>query len=173
LATVVGAALLAAAGCSSSLEPVKGVVRLDGNPLEGATVTLVSESGTETYMGTTDSKGEFALTSSDGRAGAKAGTYKAVVIKSGSKGEPMAPGDPNAMKMMEKEAKPGPPKPGGPSAPRAPGMSGPGKGGPAAPPGPKTDLPTVYASAETTPFKGIKIPTADKQPIALDLKSNP
>jgi len=169
LATVIGVGTLVATGCnSSSAVGTKGVVKLDGNPLEGAMVTFVSENGSDAYSGKTDAKGEFTLVGTDGKSGAKPGTYKVTVIKVATSNVAMSPGDAgamNAMKDMEKGTKSAP---GAPKAPLAPGgkAAGGGAGG-----GVHTDLPVIYATADTTPFKGIKVP-AD-QPIVLELKTNP
>lgn len=167
LATVFAGVTLVATGCSSGLVSTKGVVKLDGNPVEGATVTFVAESGNDTYVGTTDAKGEFSLYSTDRKSGAKEGTYKVIVTKSPNKGEPMKPGDPGAMTAMEKEAHPDPSKSGAAGGPKVPMMAGGKKG--AVAPGVQSELPLVYANADTTPFKGIKVPSSE--PIVLDLKS--
>jgi len=52
-------------GCDDN-SSVKGVVKLDGTPVEGATVTFVSEDGNSTYIGVSDASGNFTLTSSTG-----------------------------------------------------------------------------------------------------------
>jgi hypothetical protein len=149
-------------------------VTLDGSPVEGASVTFVSESGTETYSGGTDSKGEFSLFGTDQKSGVKPGTYKVVVTKTTQKGEAMAPASPGEAggaqqkEMMNAGKDPkSPPKtktgPGGmPMMPVGPGAAG-------KPSGVKTELPVIYASAETTPLK-VTIPS-DSKSISIELKS--
>jgi len=157
------AMFIAATGCDSK-KPVQGIVKLDGEPVGNATLTFVSEVGSDTYMGVSDSKGEFTITSADGKPGIKAGTYRIVVVKYESSGEAlkMDPTDPTAIKKMETESK---------GDPKTKGFVGP-PGAPKSSSGriPKSQLPTVYATADSTPLKGIKIPP-DTQPFVVELKS--
>jgi hypothetical protein len=75
---------LIALGCSgaNSPVPVKGVVKLDGNPLAGATVTFMpaGDSG-RPATGETDQEGVFRLTSLKKDDGAFPGEYRVVVTK--------------------------------------------------------------------------------------------
>jgi hypothetical protein len=169
LTVLLVAGLGTVAGCGGN-EPVKGVVKLDGTPVEGATVTFVSEDGKATFSGTTDAAGEFTLAGTDGKAGAKPGTYKVMVTKMSANAEPMAPPNPGDMKeakaeMMEGAKEAAKPKAGGPRRPMGPGGM---MGGGMISPGVRTELPVVYASTETTPIK-VTVPSG--QPIAIDLKS--
>jgi hypothetical protein len=92
------AIFLVGCGGSSKLNPVKGVVLLKGQPLSGATVTLVSagaDSATKDFpTGTTKEDGTFSV-STGGVAGAPAGSYKVTIAAmqpSADKGEGMAVG---------------------------------------------------------------------------------
>lgn len=154
-------------GCAPKVAAVKGVVTLDGQPVEGANVTFVSEDGSTSYSGFTDASGNCTLDTEPGKE-AKPGTYKIVVIKTPKVDSPgeITPGSPEAVKQMQKEAK-GATKIGG-SVPKVgiPGMNMPGKGAPV-----KTELPVIYSSVATTPLSA-KLPP-DTQPIPIELKSKP
>jgi len=65
-------------GGEGKLYPVEGTVTLDGQPLEGATVTFAN--GPVTGSALTTASGKFKLISA-GKEGVPAGTYKVVVIK--------------------------------------------------------------------------------------------
>lgn len=174
LGWVGGIALAALVGCSDSKVAVKGVVKVDGNAVEGAVVTFVSEDGKETFTGTSGPSGEFTLSGTEGKAGAKPGTYKVTVVKTSARGEPMTPENmQQAQKEMQAASKGGKQVGGGPGMPMAPmgpgGMMGGGMmGGMGQAPGIKTELPVVYASAETTPIK-VTLPSAG--PVVIELKS--
>jgi len=82
--------IVAVVGCGKQTGPrvqfVKGVVTLDGQPLEGATVSLTPKAGSTGLpaYGITTAGGEFVLTSARGgavRAGAVAGDYLVTVKK--------------------------------------------------------------------------------------------
>jgi len=163
-------AALVATGCESKVG-LKGVVTMDGAPLEGATVTFVPESGSssDTAAATTDAKGEFILYSLDKKSGVKAGSYKVTVIKVTAKGEAMSPPSPDnpgnfkeVRKEMETSGK-GKGAPGMQGGARVVGMAGQSGGGV------KTELPVIYASAETTPIK-VTVPPPN-QPMVIELKS--
>lgn len=154
-------AILLLAGCGPSLVEVKGVVKLDGAPVEGATVTFASEDGKQLYTGFTDAGGNFALSQS-GTLGVLAGNYKVIVVKS--------PLDPKAnmaidsadfAKTMAKETKgkgSGVMIAGGPGKMMSPTGSGPAPI--------KSDLPVKYAAATTSQLTA-KVPSDG--PIVLDL----
>ena len=165
------ASCFALTGCGTKYSEVKGVVKLDGSPVEGATVTLVSDDGKKSYAGVTDASGNFAILSGD-KPGAPAGSYKVLVIKNKSvaglgEGGMVAGGD-SYMKMMkgnQKEAEKESTK----------GMKG--SIGPApvsmAPQGAaavKSDLPGTYGAAASTPLT-VTVPT--NGPVTLELKSKP
>jgi hypothetical protein len=82
--------IIAAVGCGKQTGPqvqfVKGIVTLDGQPLEGAAVALTPTAGSTGLpaYGLTTAGGEFVLTSSRGgavRAGAVVGDYFVTVKK--------------------------------------------------------------------------------------------
>lgn len=87
---------LASAGCGSAEEPppfqeelvpTAGTVTLDGQPLAGATLTFIPESGGETASGFTDAEGRFELStlaanlSADERKGLVPGQYRVIVSR--------------------------------------------------------------------------------------------
>ena len=88
--------LLTTAGCLgcqggglSGLVPCSGIVTLDGNPVEGATVLLVpGGSGDQrNAIGITDSAGKFRMTTLKENDGAFPGTYAVTVTKYEQSGE--------------------------------------------------------------------------------------
>lgn len=172
LGVIVGAACLMS-GCNSDSK-VTGVVKLDGNPIEGATVTFVSEDGKNTFSGSSDASGNFTVSGPTKSSSIPSGTYKVLVVKppkgSGG-GGPIDPSSPDYVQQMKKEKeeadKAATPK--GMPKGMPPGMKMPGAP-PAAPPI-RSDLPTIYAALTTTPLS-VKVPP-DSSPIVLDLKSKP
>ena len=58
---------------------------MDGQPVEGAAVTFISEDGNRSYTGSTDASGTFSLSSAN-EVGALPGKYKVVVIEQGRSG---------------------------------------------------------------------------------------
>jgi len=166
LLTLIVATTLLWTGCGPKAAAVKGVVTLDGQPVEGANVTFVSEDGSTSYTGFTDASGNCTLDWGQGKE-TKAGTYKIIVIKAPKVDLPgeITPGSPEAMKQMQSETK-GATKVGGGTKAGIPGMKMPGKGAPV-----KTELPVIYSSAATTPLNA-KLPP-DSQPIPIELKSKP
>lgn len=170
--------LISITGCSGGpkLVPVEGFVKLDGKPVEGATVTFLAENGSTTFSGTTDAAGHFALQSGD-KIGAIPGTYKVTVLKSTTKPSAEAPDPGDAgMKQMKKdgEAAEKDRKAQGPDMKMKMGMMGGMKSGPkpggSSSPSLKSELPQVYAVGMSTPLKAT-VPS-DK-PIELELKSKP
>lgn len=96
---------LALGGCGASglpsTVPVTGTVTLDGTPVDGATVNLLSDVGNRVASGKTDASGKFSLKTIVGSQsvdGAIVGGHGVAVLKAESSGEPM--GDPR--EMMEK-----------------------------------------------------------------------
>lgn len=59
----------------------KGVVTLDGDPVEGASIVLMQDSGEYFARGISDSSGRFSLDAFEGKPGAVPGDYKAQVSK--------------------------------------------------------------------------------------------
>lgn len=66
------------------LTPVSGAVRLDGKPLERATVIFVPVGATKGRgpFGVTDAEGKYSLQTANGGEGAAAGDYVVIVTKS-------------------------------------------------------------------------------------------
>src|SRR5262249_16014435 len=74
-----GALVLAAAGCANKIK-VKGVVTLDGSPIQGAVVTFIPEGGAgQSASGTTQKDGSFALGSLKENDVVLPGNYKVTV----------------------------------------------------------------------------------------------
>lgn len=162
-------------GCGSGLSPVSGVVTIDGKPVEGATVTFVSDDGKQAASGQTDKDGNFTL-SEGGVPGARSGSYKVIVTKTKGTSAPGEGASPEDMaKAMKKAAEDdakaakGTSKPAGSDA--ASKMKAMMPSGGSAAPGAevKSELPAMYASTATTPLSA-KVPP-DNQPIRLELKS--
>lgn len=155
------ALVCAALGCSKTSKkyPVKGVVKLDGAPVAGATVTFLpdGEKG-QPASGMTDSQGNFTL-STNNVDGAMAGNYKVTISKTkaaeqagGSSGPPQGGGQNMAkgyLAMMAKRGGTG--KQGG-------GFTGSGA--------PKNELPAQYAEATTSALT-CKVPI--DEPITFNL----
>lgn len=154
--------LAALGGCGPSYHPVSGVVKLDGTPVDGATVTLVSDDGIKTYTGFTGADGTFTIASGP-KPGAIAGTYKVTVVKHAKVegGENMTPGGADYMKHMQKDAKIDK-KAVGPMPGVMPGTKAGSKGDP------DNLLPQVYSSTTSTPLTA-KVPVDGGQ-LVLDLK---
>ena len=78
---------------------VTGIVTLDGNPVEGATVTFVPAAGDRSAAGMTDASGKYALTTFEGGDGAGPGEYGVKIEKyaGGSAGEETGEGDEGMM----------------------------------------------------------------------------
>ena len=72
-------------GCSKGDRPAiakaAGIVTLDGNPVEGATVTFEPVNGGRPCFGTTDLEGRYAITSYEEGDGAPVGDHYVSVIK--------------------------------------------------------------------------------------------
>jgi hypothetical protein len=153
------AGILCLGGCGPKQVAVKGIVKLDGNPVEGATVDFVADDG-RSYSGFTDSGGNFTVMGPDQKSGVPAGTYKVTVVKNPASASGSAEvGKEDYFKQMEK------------------GMKEKAKAGPALmnpmlrqkTSGIKSELPIVYANKETTPIT-VTVPP-QTQPVPIDLKS--
>ncbi len=153
-------AVFSLTGCGASYVPVNGVVKLDGAPVEGATVVFTTEDGNHSFSGFTDANGEFSL-GGGAKPGALPGTYKVTVVKTGKvKGaEEMTPGGEDYVKHMQKDVKKDSTKP---TVGKIPGP-----GLPSQQAGVKSELPAVYATTSTTPLT-FKVPP-DTQPLLIDL----
>jgi hypothetical protein len=86
---IIGFSVLAFVGCSnpdSKYSKVEGTVTLDGQPVEGVTVTFYPvEQGLEGAVGRTNASGQFSLTSTgalQGGTGVLPGEYRVTVSKS-------------------------------------------------------------------------------------------
>ncbi|HEV3235650.1 MAG TPA: carboxypeptidase-like regulatory domain-containing protein [Gemmataceae bacterium] len=153
-----------ASGCNrSGLQSVKGVVTLDGQPVEGASVQFVLIGGEpRPAIGTTDKNGAFTLTTLKPDDGAAPGEYKVLVVKTEVDGASNSgPFDPKAGKAPTKEQiealKSG-------EAPKAGGGQGGDKYGP-----PKKDLlPKIYGDPNKTPLRAT-VPSSGE--IKLELTS--
>ncbi|MBC8869887.1 MAG: carboxypeptidase regulatory-like domain-containing protein [Planctomycetes bacterium] len=76
--------------------PVTGTVQLNGQAVEGATVTFVGEASTRPATGTTDAQGEFTLTSFEPNDGAPPGDYSITITKYADAGAGTAPDEVDA-----------------------------------------------------------------------------
>ena len=82
-------AVPAAGGCSAKpyqdhrpkLVPVRGVVRFNGKPLDGARVTFTNTAAGISAYGLTDTEGKFTLTTFEPGDGAAPGHYQITVTK--------------------------------------------------------------------------------------------
>lgn len=77
-------------GCWSSgpeMIPVRGVVTLDGKPVEGATVGFAPKAAGRPATGTTDAAGQFSLTTFEPGDGAVPGEHVVTVSKIKSSGQ--------------------------------------------------------------------------------------
>jgi hypothetical protein len=90
---------LAALGCegASGTVPAEGVVRLNGQPLSGASVHFIPEESGRDATATTDQAGHFVMSTFEPRDGAMAGSYKIVIT-------PSAPAQAAAKPMTPDEA---------------------------------------------------------------------
>jgi hypothetical protein len=81
---MVGVGLICLSGCGPDRPAtiaVDGTVTLDGEAVEGASVTFIPGGEGKIAMGTTDSSGKFTLTTYEPGDGAIAGTHKVTVRK--------------------------------------------------------------------------------------------
>jgi hypothetical protein len=91
-------------GANNGLIPVSGHVRLDGQPLPGASITF--HSNTVQVPGLTDNDGRYEL-----KPGAAAGEYRVVIGKMEGSEQAMLAVDPGAIGRVKPAAAPsGPPK---------------------------------------------------------------
>lgn len=74
-----------AIGCKSDnlpkTVPAEGIVTLDGNAVEGATVIFIANQGTYNATGTSDKAGKFEMNAFDTKPGAVPGSYKVEISK--------------------------------------------------------------------------------------------
>lgn len=138
------------AGCGSggpATVKVRGIVNLDGKPLEGATVGFTPKDGGRPAMGTTDASGQFALTTFTPGDGAVIGTHTVTVSKIRSTGQQIdastVPAGSNAMPLS------------GPTSPGAIKI--------------EWVVPPKYADPKTSGFT-VEVKRG-MEPVTLDLKS--
>jgi hypothetical protein len=124
--------------------PVSGTVKLNGVPVDGATVTFQLTEGKESAIGSTDAKGNYSLSSFSPNDGAVAGQYKVSISKfeaekPSAKVTALPPGQ---IASGELDASYAPPSvsPAG------------GKGGAA---GPKNLLPVKYANPDSSALRAL------------------
>jgi len=161
---VLGLMVLQGAGCGgprSKLVPVEGVVTLDGQPLDRATVLFIPQKGdTPSANGLSGPDGTFKLSTYDSGDGALPGEYKIVVTMSEVESAEVAGGAANTPQsmtdMMRKHNE----------------MINPSKKGAKGPTGPpkakKSKIPESYTKQGTTPLKQ-NIPAGG--PVKVELKS--
>ena len=79
-------------GCGGRTKPVRGVVKLDGTPVPGATVLFMpdGQDGGRPASGFTSSDGTFRLTTFKPNDGALPGTYRVVIQKTEAAKDPGA-----------------------------------------------------------------------------------
>jgi len=104
---LVGSALLSlATGCSSGVKAntskVQGIVKLDGMPVEGATVSFIPKAADgHLANGLTGSDGVFTLTTYNTGDGALPGEYTVTVVKTATKS--VGDGGPDIASMDQKD----------------------------------------------------------------------
>ena len=87
-------------GNSVPVYPAKGVVLLEGAPVDFAVVAFVPEKGS-TAVAMTDDEGKFLMTLPAGRKGVPAGNYKVSIRKSAAKSEGAT--EPTTFEEMERQ----------------------------------------------------------------------
>jgi len=99
--------VLAMVGCDTgpTLYPASGTIKVNGSPVEGASVTFAPDSG-PIGTGTTDASGKFTI-STAGKPGAAPGTCKVTVNKTAgpSIAAPTKPLTPEEMKEIQMKMK--------------------------------------------------------------------
>lgn len=144
--------MVLAVGCSRGDRPViataSGIVTLDGNPVEGATVTFEPVSGGRPCFGITDMEGRYKITSYEENDGAPVGDHYVSVIKITGPGASAPAGTDNSMSLSD-IAPPGAEESGDPDK------------------GTVYLVPRKYINAKTS---GLKITVPDGGSSELDLK---
>lgn len=120
----------------------RGKVTYKNLPVEGAIVSFLGDGKTAPAMGTTDSKGEFVLTTVRAYDGAIAGVHRVTVSK--VVGPPPSSTKPMSMEEAAKAANSGPPAK------------------------PTSMLPERYASADSSGLQ-FEVKQGDKNDFAIDL----
>lgn len=140
--------LIASVGCGSSsgTVPLKGKVTLDGAPLVNASISFIPQGTGRQATGTTDSNGEFAMSTIDPKDGCMPGTYKVAIV-------PATPMEESTEGMSADEAM---------AAAAAAAAKRKGK-----PSGPQ--VPEAYTRVDKTPLTQ-EVPA--KGPVVYEIKSN-
>lgn len=133
------ATCLMGCGGDKKLYPVEGVVTLDGDPLEGATVTFTREGATAS--GLTSASGKFKLLTA-GQEGVPEGTYKVTVTKLAKATATIDPGSDPTKAYSDMLAKSG---------------AKPGRTGGLEIPKPKSDVPERYSTPGALPDQIVPI----------------
>jgi len=142
--------LAAVSGCGAQRVPVKGVVTLDSQPVEGAIVQFLSEkTGVQVGFGVTDSDGNFEVGYLTPGEGLLPGTYLVTVVKS----KEVVDSPEQAQKVKRQRID-------------APMRKNPQKGLPQT----KSELPDLYAMPAATPFH-VTVPTEGLVKLELDSKA--
>ena len=85
------------AGCGGSdrpsLAPASGIVTLNGEPVEGASLTFVPVAGGRPGSGVTDAQGRYSIKTYEDASGATVGEHKVSVIKISGPGVYVMQGD--------------------------------------------------------------------------------
>jgi hypothetical protein len=171
-----GGALLGVLGCGTGNSKIEGIVTLDEQPVEGATVIFTPADGNgPSGSGLTNAQGIFQVASGDNKQGLPAGIYKVTVVKVdvkvvGTPDDLKADPSKTGVELMMKAQKEGiikkSPNSGGPipitkgGMPFMPGKVGLGGSGP------KSQLPDKYAKVSSTPFE-VKIPHSGRVELKL------
>ncbi|MFO0943237.1 MAG: carboxypeptidase-like regulatory domain-containing protein [Pirellulales bacterium] len=76
---------MAALGCKKDnlpkTVPAEGIVTLDGNPVEGATIVFIATQGNYNATAVSDASGKFKMNAFDTKTGAVPGSYKVQIDK--------------------------------------------------------------------------------------------
>jgi hypothetical protein len=154
--------MLLGTGCGdyrSKLVPVEGVITLDGQPLERATVSFIPQKGKgPSASGLSGSDGSFRLTTYSTGDGALPGEYKIVVTQSEVEStEVVGVGPNNPQAMIDAMKK------------HNDAITKKGKGATAPPKAKKSKIPDAYTKESTTPLKQ-QVPAGG--PVKLELRSS-
>jgi hypothetical protein len=143
-----------AVGCGGpATVPVSGTVTLDGEPVDGATVTFVPEGEGRPANGNTDASGNFTLTTFTGGDGALPGSYNVTVFKTAAPVEADTEGEDAGAAGDESEGEVNPDVMGADVSADAESL-----------------LPAKYSVATTTDLK-VEV-KAGMEPVKLELTSN-
>jgi hypothetical protein len=158
--------LLSSTGCGQKLVKSNGIVTLDDQPLEGATLTFTPVRAGKGRVATARSGtgGSFQLTTHNTGDGAEPGEYKVTVIKTKQREDtptapPTNPSELESAKKFMMKAMGMPNRASSPGSAFSPRSTRPAE----------TEVPKIYSDADKTPLK-VTIPCAEGQ-IKLGLTS--